>query len=87
MKFRSIGSQLTGADELEVFGNFKRSSVQRTPKYMLIWTENLLSSTRSTSKTFFVTKMTILSWLSKVNQSCFCATNEQICQQSYTTLD
>ena len=51
MKFRSIGSQLTGAEALEVFGNFKRSSVQSTPKYMFIWTENLLSSTLSTSKT------------------------------------
>ena len=51
MKLRSIGSQLTGADELEVFGNFKRSSVQSTPKYMFIWTENRLSSTLSTSKT------------------------------------
>ena len=52
MKLRSIGSQLTGADELEVFGNFKRSSVQSTPKYMFIWTENRLSSTLSTSKTY-----------------------------------
>ena len=52
MKLRSIGSQLAGADELEVFGNFKRSSVQSTPKYMFIWTENRLSSTLSTSKTY-----------------------------------
>ena len=70
MKFTSIGSQLTGADVLEFFGNFKRSSVQRTPKYMFIWTENLLSSTRSTSKTFFSIKMIAVIILEKGDRFC-----------------
>ena len=50
-----ISMVFTCVDPFWNFGSFRRLSVQWTPKYISIATENCLSSTRRTSRTWKVT--------------------------------